>query len=304
MLPLMTRTLALCLLLLLPAAGAWAGSLTLVLVDTTAPYTEFSRAMADGLDNGKWKLRVVNRADALEPADLRADLIVTAGADAFRQTLPRAGNVPIIATLLPRLSYDRILAEAGANRGRTTAIVLDQPPQRLAAFVRHLLPNRRQVGTLFSPETRTLSSVFRQSLAGSGLSLREEDSDGESTLLPTLNTLLPKVDVLLALPDANIYRRDNIKAILISAYRQQKPVIAYSTAFVNAGALAAIYSTPAQIAHQTAELVNQSGSTLPAPMHPNLFAIAINTSVAQAMDLNLPDETSLRRAMLGEGSGK
>ncbi len=101
------------------------------------------------------------------------------------------------------------------------------------------------------------------------------------------------------MPDAGIYRRDNIKSILITTYRQQRPVIAYSSAFVTAGALAALYSTPAQLARQAVELMEQPG-TLPVIVYPAQFAIAINANVAQALGLNVVDEAGLRQRMLGE----
>ena len=49
-----------------------------------------------------------------EPYELAltaTDLIVTVGSDALRKALSRTDSPPIVATLLPRLSYERILSE-------------------------------------------------------------------------------------------------------------------------------------------------------------------------------------------------
>ena len=199
---------------------------------------------------------------------------------------------------MPRQTFERLLNEAPRARRQLTALVLDQPPARLSAFIRHLLPGQTRIGILSSPETRLLLPALRQS--SGNLQFDSEDVDSDGALLPALNNLLPRVGALLALPDAGIYRRDNIKSILITTYRQQRPVIAYSSAFVTAGALAALYSTPAQIGRQAAELIEQAG-TLPVIVYPAQFAIAINANVAQALGLNVTDEASLRQRLLTEG---
>lgn len=288
----------LCLTLLL-APVAWAGNVTLLLSDSAGPYAEFSSTFSEALNSRRWSIHLVPKADAYTPGAPTADLIVTAGSEALRQALQRAPpGTPILATLLPRQTFERLLNEAPRAKRQLTALVLDQPPARLSAFIRHLLPGQSRVGVLSSSETRHLLPTLRQSSAG--LQFENEDADNDAALLTALNNLLPRVGVLLALPDASIYRRESIKSILITTYRQQRPVIAYSSAFVTAGALAAVYSTPAQIARQATQLIEQTG-TLPTIVYPSQFAIAINANVAQALGLNVADEASLRQRLLGEG---
>ena len=297
---LLSARLLLCLSLLL-APVAWAGNVTLLLSDNTGPYVEFANSFGEAVNTRRWLVHLVPKADSYTSENPAADLIVTAGSNALRQALQGAPpGTPIIATLLPRQNFERLLSEAPRANRRLTALVLDQPPARLAAFIRHLLPGQSQIGFLVSPETRSLLPSLRQA-AGPALRIDSEDVDNEAALLPALASLLSRVDALLALPDASIYRRENLKSILITTYRQQRPVIAYSSAFVTAGALAALYSTPAQLARQTADLIDQPGS-LPAIVYPVQFAIVINANVAQALGLNIADEASLRRSILAEST--
>lgn len=289
------------MLLLVLAPVAWAGSIALVLSENSGPYAEFAAALSESLNSARWQINYPGKSDSTDLPSGRADIIVTAGGEALRKTLASDSTTPIIATLLPRQTYEKILAEAGRPRSRITAIYLDQTPARQAAFLRQLLPDQKRIGILFSNETRGLSSQYRQTFKNAGLTLDSEDSDTPATLLPALNTLLPRINILLAIPDSSIYKRDNIKAILVTTYRFQRPVVAFSAPFVNAGALAALYTTPAQIARQTANLISSSSAALPAPMPPNQFAIAINPNVASALGLSIPDEATIRRAMLAEG---
>lgn len=288
-------------LALLPLAQAWAGNILLVLNDTSGPYAEFSRTLESVLSDQNWKIEASFKADSLDLAQRRPDLIVTAGSEAFRQALSHPSNFPILATLLPRQNYERILAETGKGRHRVSTIYLDQPPARLASFIRHLLPGHKRIGILTSSETRPQIAQFSPAFTQAGLSLETEHSDTDNALVPALNTLLQRAHLLLAIPDSTIYKRDNIRSILVTSYRTQKPVIGFSAAMVGAGALAALYSTPSQIARQTAEMITGSpASAWPAASAPSLFAIAINPSVAQALGLGALDEAQVRRAMLAE----
>ena len=173
-------------------------------------------------------------------------------------------------------------------------------PARQAAFFRHLFPEQKRFGLLVSPETRSQAGQYRQAFSNAGLILDIEDADTDKSLLPALNAVLERSSALLALPDSTLYRRNNIKAILITAFRQQRPIIGYSPAFVTAGALAALHTTPHQVARQTADLIIANGTNLPPPSGPTQFAIAINPNVAQALGLKVPDEAAIRRALLSD----
>lgn len=282
------------------ASQAWAGSILLVLSDKAGVYSQFSNAFEESLNGTNWAVSTTLLADSLAPQGPPADLIVTVGVEALKKVWARGDATPIVATLLPRQSYEKILAQPRRNAPRITAIYLDQPPARQAAFLRQLLPGQKQAGILVSSESKQVLSQYRQALAGVGLTLESEESEHGETLLPSLNALLLRSNFLLAIPDSTIYQRTNIKAILITAFRHQRPVIGYSTAFVNAGALAALHTTPAQIARQTADMIIGSGTYLPPPAGPAQFAIAINPTVAQALGLNIPDEVAIRRAMLAD----
>ena len=286
---------------------AMAANVALVLSDNGGPYAEFATSFEEFSRKSSWKISFVGTIDEQNKAQSRPDLIIAVGSEAFRATLALGLNTPVLATLIPRNSYEKILAESGRSRprGSTSAIVLDQPPARLGAFIRNLLPTYQRVGLLSSAETRAQLPAFRQSFGG--LILDAEDVSADPALLGALSNLMPRVNLLLALPDSTIYKRENIKSILVTTFRYQRPVIAFSKAFVTAGALAAIYSTPSQLARQSADLLfalPAGATSLPAIQMPSQFAISINSNVAQSLNLDLPDETSLRRALQADGAPK
>lgn len=297
----MSRFFRLLLLLFVAfTCPARAGTVALILSDNSKPYVEFAAVLTEALSESPWRLSTSLVADPQPANDSPPDLVVAVGTEALRHTAKRYPGSPVIATLLPRGAYERTAVELHPAPSKITAIWLDQPPARQAAFLRYLLPGQKRVGMILSAETRNTYAQFKRSFSESGLQLDAEESDGDLTLLTSLNALLPKINVLLAHPDNQIYRRDNIKAILITAFRYQRPVVGYSASFANAGGLAALYSTPAQIARQTAGAIIANGTALPPPAGPALFAVSINHAVAQSLGLNVPDETAIRQSMLGD----
>ncbi|PCH93907.1 MAG: hypothetical protein COB84_08415 [Rhodobacteraceae bacterium] len=77
---------------------------------------------------------------------------------------------------------------------------------------------------------------------------------------------------------------------------------AFSKNFVNAGALAAIHSDTSQIAHSASQLIKQyfdSDSQFEKPVNfPENFDIDINKQVFRALDLDIPDVSTLKRSLL------
>jgi ABC-type uncharacterized transport system substrate-binding protein len=72
------------------------------------------------------------------------------------------------------------------------------------------------------------------------------------------------------------------------------PLVAFSPAYVKAGAVLALYSTPAQVARRAAEMTRTwlAGRGLPPPQAPREFAVTANAKVAASLGLQL-DEASL-----------
>ena len=164
-----------------------AANVALVLSDVSGPYAEFATSFAEYSSKSHWKVSYSGKIEGLSGATSRPELIVTAGSEAFRSALALGGNTPILATLIPRNGYEKILAESGRNRSRgsTSAIYLDQPAARFASFVKKLLPGAQRVGLLISDETRPALATTRQSLGGLVLDSEDVASDSTCSMPPT-----------------------------------------------------------------------------------------------------------------------
>jgi ABC-type uncharacterized transport system substrate-binding protein len=109
----------------------------------------------------------------------------------------------------------------------------------------------------------------------------------QESLFADLEEVLIASDVLLAMPESEVYNSNNIRNILLSSYRRGIPLVGFSQAYVKVGALCAIFSTPEQLAAQTsAEIITFTRTArLSEAQYPLLYTIAINQEVARTLGL-------------------
>lgn len=268
------------------AAGVW-----LVLSDERGAYQEFATTLKTALEGSHIPVRWSGNTEAFRsaPAPGANDLIISAGADASQAVLQNpSSSTPILATLISRFAFEQLPA---SPRNKLSALYLDQPALRQFQFLRLLLGDKRRITLLHSPQTYKMIGTFRQAASDVGFTLETEEVNSTSEVVQSLNRLMPRNDALLGLPDPKVFNGDTARSILLTTLRHKKPLIGFSPAYISSGALAAIYSTPAQLARQSAEIAKAFPSTgLGAPQFPSYFAININRHVAHSLELELPAE--------------
>ncbi|HUY02335.1 MAG TPA: ABC transporter substrate binding protein, partial [Rhodocyclaceae bacterium] len=116
-------------------------------------------------------------------------------------------------------------------------------------------------------------------------------------LYPALARALDGADALLAVADPLVYNGNTIENILLASFRAGVPLVAFSPAYVRAGALLGLYSTPAQIGTQAGKMARAvlQGRPLPPPQYPTEFTVEINRHVARSLGLDLNAAVLARR---------
>jgi len=276
----------------------------LVVTDQSAVQREIVVALRAALDaHGAPYLLQTLPSEGLNTAlaaAARPALVVTLGSGAARAlsgTLP----VPVLHGAIPRALYDGLhrSGEPATHPHGHTALFLDQPASRQLRAVHLALPQLQQLGVLASPGDAALLAPLRDVARGQEIELVEAEVPEESLLIPRVEQLLRYSDALLVTPDARLYNRYSLQKVLLAAYRQRKPVIGLSAAYVTAGALLAVHSDPAAIGTDLAEMVAAvlDGKALPLARHPRHYSVAINHHVARSLGLNLPTEETLTAAL-------
>ncbi len=238
------------------------------------------------------------------------DLYLCLGTKATAQGILLSQETPILSVFVPKLAFRSFETLEGAISGRArqvSAIYIDQPFSRQIALAEALDDRRQRIGALLSADMPSEESAFRAAAEHAHVPYSVLTVKGEDELFSKLNALLDDIDVLITVPDLRIYNRRTIKAILLSAYRRHVPLIGFSEAYVKAGAIAAVYSTPEQIARQAAEIIlglsKRRPLILPPPSYPKYFSVATNRQVARSLDFRLPSDAALMRR-LGNGGDR
>lgn len=298
---LIIATACLLCMTLVYAQGA-ARTLWVVLPEEGGPYAESAAVLRAELAD-RVKLVVGTWPSAFAGQKAPPDLAVTIGLTTFQGTVaefdrrgPEWRHVPVLATLLPRAGYEAQLQAMSKGGRQISAAVLDQPAQRQLTLISRALPDRRRIGVLASDQSRVLVRELQQAAAGQKFQLDAMgDVNAPETLFPALKRVLESADVVLAIPDSSVYHAGSLQNILLTTYRARVPLVAFSPAYVKAGAILAVYSTPAQVARQAAAMVRNwlaSGSLPPVQM-PAEFAVAANPKVAASLGIGLDDANEI-----------
>lgn len=229
-------------------------------------------------------------AGALVPG---TDLVITVGVKASRLYLKNvAAAPPQLAVMLPRLAYQKL--EASRSPGvRLNAVFVDQPLSRQMTLIRAVMPRAKRIGVVFGEGNESIVSELKQLTNARGLELVSRQVSRNSELYPALQGVLQAAEVLLALPDPEVINAGTAQNLLLTSYRYRKPVIAYSAGYVRAGALAGLYSSPAQIAQTAARRARElleRGSAAQEYSWPADFGVMINRNLAENLGIEVPEE--------------
>lgn len=229
--------------------------------------------------------------------------VVAVGAKAARAASGET-RLPVLNVLLPRRAFERIAAEnrRTADVHRYSAVFLDQAPKRQLDLIRLALPGATRVALLLGEESEPLYAAFKDAAVEKRLSISAQKANAGQDIFPALQKLLDEADVLLAMPDPAVFSSATIPNILLTTYRRRVPVVGFSASYVRAGAVLALYSSPAQIGAQAADMVRTALATgqLPSPQYPRQFIVDTNPYVARSLGLAIESaaalEEKLRRA--------
>lgn len=278
-------------MLLLFAQLACAAPPRIVIVTTSADgaYAEAATALRGQIEVAMPAVDVDVRgwenASVAALADSR--VVVTVGTQAARVVAGLGIAQPVLHILLPAGTYEKLPPpRAGAAM---SAIYLDQPPERLLALIRLALPDWKRIALLKSPGGDKALLRLAELAHDRQIEVREATIAADRDLYPALQQVLTEPAVLIATPDSQIFNSYTVQNVLLTAYRHRSPVVGFSAAYVRAGALFALYSTPTQIANQAADAVFRvvRGESLPPPRPPRQFEVAVNANVARSLGIAL-----------------
>jgi len=235
------------------------------------------------------------------------DLIITVGTRAAVEVLRRSPNTRVLSVFIPRQTYLKIRHEVSTvdSSSLWSAIYLDQPKERLIALAKLITSPDAIISLFYStsiqPQNRSVSSyqcegkIIQTLMNNVNIHSNELSAAYIKGVLNHSDIIIPTANLLKHSPSA-------IKWMLYMAYQRNIPVIGFSRAFVNAGAIAAVYSTPKNVGKQAADWLNamqqddyQRDSSL---MSPSYFEVKVNRNVARALGKASLNEKKLHKTLV------
>ena len=271
-------------------------AVTVVIVtsEISAPMTDAAEALISELERDGLPRHAILQLTAAEIAkagSLAPKLFVALGSEAASVLAKLELRAPVLCALLPRLSFERVLKASGRkSSAQFSALYLDQPLGRQLDLIRLALPDVRRIGVLWGPESQLQAAALRSAAGARDFKLVETYVGEDDSLFKGLKGVLEEAEVLLALADPQVYNAGSIQNTLLTSFRAKVPLIAFSPAYVKAGALFALHGTPEQVGRQAAGLAGGviRGKALPTvPVYPQNFTVAVNAHVARSLALTL-----------------
>ena len=284
-------------------------SVIVVTSEGGAPMAHAAAALISELERGglaRHHMLQLTAAEFAGAGPLSPKLFVALGSEAANALAAAQLRAPVLCALLPRLSFERILRVHGRKpSAQFSALYLDQPLERQLELIRLALPDARRLGVLWGSESFQEASALRAAALAREFKLVEVPVILEGTFFKGLKSVLEDSDVLLALADPQVYNTGSIQNTLLTSFRARVPMVAFSPAYVRAGALLALHATPEQVGRQVAAMVGSAlqGKALPAvPVYSQEFTVGVNTHVARALDLKLDGQDLGERLRLREAA--
>ena len=237
-----------------------------------------------------------NQAVTVGAELLDASVIVTVGTAAAEAAYSRQPAVPILSVLITESAFVSAATQyygsvENAFSQKVSAISLNQPTLRSIKLAKLLVPSAETIGVMLGPASLSARSDLNDKIVEHELSPNFVGINQIDNPINKLEPVFRQCDVFVPLPDSRLINVATAKWILHLSYRYKVPVIAFSKAYLRAGALTAIYSSPENVAMQSVdwffgeEQNNRSGRLF----SPTYFSINFNYSVAAHLGITLED---------------
>lgn len=267
-----------------------AGPVWAVLSREAAPFREAVAAMSESLESGNAP-RVVLLDEVLESPQRQQELrdagaIVAFGSSAAA-TLRRSlgASAPVAYAMVSDPEGAGLAGERPMPGVGTTV-----PISRQLEVIASVLPAARRIGVLHAAPDAAGNGVIARLKAAAGDRWEiVPHSVAAKVTASDIDTLLDGgVDIVWTHPDARLFDRAAVRALLTESMRRRIPVFGFSPQFVRAGALVGVGVDPKEQGRQAASIV---GALLdgerPQPASPTSF-VAINLIAARNLRVVVP----------------
>lgn len=203
--------------------------------------------------------------------------------------------------MVMRAEFEHIANRHPTGRHRRlSALYLDQPPSRQIHMLLSALPRTKSIGILANGKGASAIHSLREAAAKRGMELSAMRVNRSHDEYAVLSNPKERIDILL-LVDRWTVDNAMLGPLVLETFRLGLPVMAHTASLVASGAMLALYTSPDQIGQEAGLRLRQAWRNvdrrLPPPDYPRGFDVAVNRSVALALDIRVPAGGLIRRRM-------
>lgn len=246
--------------------------------------------------NKKNSLSQVNFSDVDNKILDNHKLIVSIGYKAAKAISKYETQNTVIHSLIPdnESSHNNI----PCMNNNCYKVYINQPTNRYIKLFKKLFPTGKKLVLATINTNSKISKQVKSISEKNNIPYKEIYIQKDSNISRIFTSKLNNSDVLLALPNPEIYNANNAKSIILSSYHANVPIIAYSKSFTKAGALISLYSSIDDIAEKTANIINSiiiDGPQRQKEYYPDNFTIEINSAVARSLNIEIDTKSAIKR---------
>ena len=275
-------------------------AVTFVVVENSGIQKEIIRATEQtlskaGIEIDKTIIETNNSAPAKTAVNIphSEHPIVTLGTRAAAFAYQHYPDKPVVNALITRSSFaqvnrDNVGDSEEALNHRITPLLIDQPVSRFFALGLQLVADAKTIGILVGPSNKAKIPDIKAKAESLGLTTNIALLEPHSNPIKIIEPVMRSSDFFVVLPDRQHINQLAAKWILPLSYRYRTPLIAYSKKYVDAGALASVFTSADNIAATIAkQLQENTPKTITGNNDREFFSIAFNRSVARSLDIQL-----------------
>lgn len=192
------------------------------------------------------------------------DVILSIGIDALLFAKDNIRDIPNVYCMVMHPEKYEIV-----NNNNVTGITLRVSTRDLMLKCKSVMPRLKRLGLIYDPgNTRYLAKEAGEISKTLGIELVTEKIRSEKSVPKALRKLAGKIDALWLVADATVVTRDSFDFIILYTLENNIPLMTYSEAFVEAGALMSLSVDYFEIGKHAAKLVNDVLNKRDFPLNP------------------------------------
>jgi ABC-type uncharacterized transport system substrate-binding protein len=255
-------------------------------------------------NNNSYHYRIVDLSQQQNLED-NSDYIISIGTSAAEYLYQRKPDAIIISALLTQSAYTALKNQHLSESAEKSAkglypLLLNQPFSRFLQLGSTMIPGAKSVGILLGPTNRPRQTEISHFATSIGLKAKFAYISETDNPVKIIDPVIRATDFFVVLPDQQAINQAAATPVLQLSFRHKTPVIAYSGKYVKAGALAAVFSSPKDIAKEIAQALDRlhkENPIKPEPGWPTHFSVDINASVARSLQLRLDSKHNYQKAI-------